>query len=64
VGRITVDTPDPQAEVRLLVHRAQFDPDPEEREKARRKMREIAADWRGFPGQRRRGELPADVEIR
>lgn len=61
---ITIDIPDPRAEMRHLVHVAQFAPDEEDRKKARERLKEFAADWRGFPGQRRRGDLPAGVEIR
>lgn len=50
--------------MRHLVHVAQFATDEEDRKKARERLREFAADWRGFPGQRRRGDLPAGVEIR
>ena len=40
------------------------DADDEARERAGEELSLIAAAWRGYPGQRRRGELPAGVETR
>lgn len=62
--RIQIHTVDRMAEIRHLTHVAQFAPTDEERERAKAKLRELAAEWRGYPGQRRRGELPEGVEIR
>ena len=38
--------------------------DSEEREEAKDWLRQLAEDWRGFPGKRRRGELPRGVTVR
>lgn len=56
--------PDKRAEMRKLVALAEGSDDPEEREWAKEMLRQHAADWRGFPGQRRRGEPPRGVEVR
>jgi hypothetical protein len=64
VEQIQISVPDSAHEMRFLIQKAQFDPDEDERKKARKRMREVAAAWHGFPGQRRRGDLPEGVEIR
>jgi len=38
--------------------------DSEERAEAKEWLRQLAEDWRGFPGQRRRGDMPKNVTLR
>lgn len=51
------------AELRALVEEA-ADEEDETHGKAHKRLRELAAAWRGFPGQRRRGEPPHGVNMR
>lgn len=53
-----------RAEARRLVEIATKGETDEEREEAERKLAELGSSWRGFPGQRRRGEPPAGVCVR
>ena len=39
-------------------------PEEEVSGKARKRLRELADSWRGFPGRRRRGEPPRGVAVR
>jgi hypothetical protein len=51
-------------ELRELVDVSVSAPDRDDRDAAKAKLSGLAASYRGFPGQRRRGDLPSGVEIR
>lgn len=47
-----------------LMERSTAAPTAAEREDAKRQLAEVGASWRGFPGQRRRGDVPPGVCVR
>jgi hypothetical protein len=53
-----------QVEIRTLLECVTNAETEEERTAAERRLDELASEWRGFPGQRRRGELLHGVNVR
>ena len=64
IDDIKVTTTNRDLEMSRLVRVSVSADDEDDRATAKQKLHDLAASYRGFPGQRRRGELPADVETR
>lgn len=60
-----MNEPDPRVETRKLVETlSDGDAPVDARKAAEERLRELASEWRGYPGQRRRGELPSGICVR
>lgn len=64
IGDIQIAVTNRDLEMSRLVQVSVSTDDANERAAAKKKLHELAASYRGFPGQRRRGDLPAGVEVR
>lgn len=59
-----MDTEERRLAILELTERAIEATTAEERDEAKRQLAKVGSDWRGFPGQRRRGEFPVNVCVR